>query len=249
MVVHGDETLDVVEEHREPVKEIIAGLEHGARRRRGDRGPRGRGDVHAAVRLPRLVVQEASQPETAGRAPRRRQVEAEIVERRIAEGRKRPDDRFLVPRDPQPVRGPGVDLAGGERQVLHLVVMRFDVEADGARALLALEHRKLVRPRLEREREADDGVPGIAHARDPHALAVEDDLRSRGGRTAHADHRDPPGHRRRERQIALRGPRRCSKREAGCDQDEDMQVTHAIRFSLLCLRAPRRYKARACAML
>src|SRR5712671_668380 len=103
VVVHGDQSLAVVEDHGEPVEEIVADLDHGARSRRGDRRSFRCGDVQAAVGLPRLVVEEAPQSEPAGNAACRGQIESEIRRPRIAESRERPDQRLLFPRDPTEV--------------------------------------------------------------------------------------------------------------------------------------------------
>src|SRR5712691_1366227 len=197
MVVHGDQSLAMVEDHGEPVEEIIADLDHGARRGRGDRRSFRSRDIQAAVGLPWLVVEEAPQSEPARDAPLRRQVESEGVQRGIAEGRKRPDKGFLLSRDPPEVFGLGFDLtAVGERHMLGFVVALADFEGDRARGPLAVEHGELVRAGPQRERQADNGVPDIPHSRNQHALAVEYDLRSRAGSPPDADDRDPAGHRR-----------------------------------------------------
>ena len=134
VVVHGDEPFTVVEEHREPVEEIIADLDHGARRRRGDRRSLGSGDIQSTVRLPLLVVENAPQTETAGDAPLRGPVEGEAVGRGLAEGGECADKRLLFPRDPPQVFGRGLDLSAvSQHQVLGLVIAAADVEADRAR--------------------------------------------------------------------------------------------------------------------
>src|SRR5204862_4730514 len=141
MVVHGHQSLAVVDDDGEPVEEIIADLDHGARRRRGDGRSFGSGDIQAAVGLPRLVVEEAPQSEPTRDAPLRGQVESEAVERGIAESRKRPHEGFLLSRDPPQVFGLGIDLAAvGKRQVLCFVVAPADLEADRAPGSLAVEH-------------------------------------------------------------------------------------------------------------
>src|SRR3981081_17354 len=52
VIVHGDQSLAVVEDHGEPVEEIVADLDHGARSGRGDRRSLRGGEVPAAAGLP-----------------------------------------------------------------------------------------------------------------------------------------------------------------------------------------------------
>jgi len=59
MVVHSDQALAVVQDHGQPVEEIVADLDHGARRGRDDRRSFRSRDIQAVVGLPRLVVEEA----------------------------------------------------------------------------------------------------------------------------------------------------------------------------------------------
>lgn len=69
MAVHGDDPFAVVNEHRAPVEEEIAGEDDRAGGGCDDRGAGGSGDVHAAVWLARFVIEKTPQSErTAGDA-------------------------------------------------------------------------------------------------------------------------------------------------------------------------------------
>jgi len=65
VAVQRHETLSVVNENRLAIEKIIAGVDHHTRRRRNDRRARGGGDVHAGVRVARLIIEHASQTKRA----------------------------------------------------------------------------------------------------------------------------------------------------------------------------------------
>jgi len=65
VAVQRHETLSVVNENRFAIEKIIAGVDHHARCRRKDGCARGRGDVHAGVRVTCLIIEHASQTEGA----------------------------------------------------------------------------------------------------------------------------------------------------------------------------------------
>src|SRR5262249_16645069 len=119
VVVHRDHALPVVEQDGEPVEEEIAGLYHPARGRRDDRRALGSRDVETAVRLPRLLVEEAPRPEYSRDATFGRKAEVEAVGFDIAIRGERLREALLLARDSPEILGLGVDLAAvGECDVL-----------------------------------------------------------------------------------------------------------------------------------
>lgn len=66
VAIHGDESLAMVDEYGVAIEEIIAGGDHRSVRRRAHRRTAGGGDVQAAVRIARLAVEKAPQPEGTG---------------------------------------------------------------------------------------------------------------------------------------------------------------------------------------
>ncbi|MFO1427299.1 MAG: hypothetical protein U1F11_10090 [Steroidobacteraceae bacterium] len=59
----------MVDEHGIAIEEILARVQHAARRRGAHRRAGRRGDVHAAVRIAGLAVEDAPQPEELERRP------------------------------------------------------------------------------------------------------------------------------------------------------------------------------------
>ena len=70
----------MVQPHGAPVEEVVVHVNHLARQRRHDGRARGGGNVHAAVRIARLAVEHAPQPERAGAPPRHRHLHAQRLQ-------------------------------------------------------------------------------------------------------------------------------------------------------------------------
>ena len=85
VAVHRDETCAVVEDHGVAVEEVVTGVEHPAVGGRMDRRALVRGDVHAAVRVTRLVVKDAPRAIGAGTDARNRRLQPQRRRQRLGE--------------------------------------------------------------------------------------------------------------------------------------------------------------------
>ncbi|MPN55346.1 hypothetical protein SDC9_203028 [bioreactor metagenome] len=86
MAVHGQQPAAVVQPHGAAVEEIVPRVDDPARQRRHHGRARGRGNVHAAVRIARLAIEHAPQPEGAGAPPRHGRAHAQRGRQRGGEG-------------------------------------------------------------------------------------------------------------------------------------------------------------------
>ena len=101
----------MVNEYGLAVEKIITDLRHGPRQRRRYRRADRPGNVEAAMRLARLVVEVAPQSKHAADLPRRRWRELQRVERLVRPGGEHPADNVLFTRDAFQVLGGRLDHA------------------------------------------------------------------------------------------------------------------------------------------
>ncbi len=132
VAVHRHHARPVVDEHGVAVEEEIPRVEHAAGCRTADRRAGRGGDVHAAVRIARLVVEEPSQAEAARAATCDRRLQREL---RLSLGRDRCRARrrcVAVPR--RCARGLPCDGSTwrlfGHGQSLLRVLLRRDAELE-----------------------------------------------------------------------------------------------------------------------
>jgi hypothetical protein len=89
VIEHADESLAMVEKNGFAVEEIFSGLDDAPRQGRHDRRTDGRGDIDAAVRLTRFIVEETPQPEDTAHRPLHRQQASQRGQRFLGPGGKR----------------------------------------------------------------------------------------------------------------------------------------------------------------
>ena len=108
--VGGNEALPVVDEHRIAIEEIIPGIGHHASGRRPDRRAGADGDIEPGVRVARLAVEDAAQPETRRQRAAGRQGEIGLRHVRAEAALERIGD-FTFARDARQIVRIGIDLA------------------------------------------------------------------------------------------------------------------------------------------
>ena len=160
VAVHGEQAAAVVEPDRAAVEEIVAHVDHAAGQRRDDGGARRCGDVHAAVRIAGLTIEDAAQAERAGAASRHRHAHVQIggARKRFAE---RGHDLLLVVAlalVAGVVFGREIDGLGRDLEALLGVFLAAHLVVERARALVGL-HAGVMLTHGGRKRDADDRRP------------------------------------------------------------------------------------------
>ena len=166
------------------VEEVVPHIHHLARQRCHDGRAGGGGNVHAAVRIARLAVEDAAQAEAAGAAPGAGLAHLQVPRLRCRAAEQGHDGLLVRPFAlvACQVLGREVDGLGRDLQLLLGVALVAHGIVHGLGAVVAV-HGDRVHAQLGRQRNADQGRPldHVAHHQHRHAFR-RGDLRSKGRR-------------------------------------------------------------------
>jgi len=128
VAVHGDQPLAVIDQHGVAVEEITAGVDHPAAGGGVHCGAGRGGDVHAGMRIARLVVEDAARAERTGAHPGDRRAQLQRRRRLVNEGRERLVQVTLLAFDTRQVALRQVYLGWRHAQALQLVLLGRNLE-------------------------------------------------------------------------------------------------------------------------
>ena len=249
VAVHGDQTLAVVDQHRVAVEEIIAGIDDppggGGVHRRAAAGR----DVHAGVRVARLVVEYAPRAEGTGADPRDRRRSRSVAGRLLVEGRERRLQRACSRSVARQILRREIDLRRWHAQPLHhgIASARCVNGSVSRRQRPRAGSRPHRCPRRALKRNTDaPRANGRAHGSTMHAIAVIADsgrgaVAASAGRPAAAQRRRAPGS---LRQLQAPGARRArmARRRARAQRARGsvavLMSAHVRRDSTVACRLP-----------
>ncbi len=202
MIEHADEALAMVEENGFTVEEIFSSLDDGPGQWRHDRRADGRGDIDAAVRLTRLVVEETPQSEDTAHRSAHRQQASQRGQRFLGPGGKRLLDDRLFAGDAREILFRRFHHALVlEREALYGIFLGLYGKRKFTRLALTVAGRDRLRARRERKWQSNHGLPPAVARYHHDALIGKMRYRCRLGVRHQRHDRDAARHRIRVRQF------------------------------------------------